>query len=141
MEKRHKDILRPLVAGLRRTLAGTADGGTTGRGDLDRALEGSTALREHFGRVALTGLMLLRHPLGRRRRVGGRDWGSRRLYDQVVHADPEFVLVRQARREMHEECDVEAGRIFAEELNRRAICCRWLARCSPLAECWASAER
>ena len=37
MEKRHKDILRPLVAGLRRLLAGTADG--TRRGDLDRELE------------------------------------------------------------------------------------------------------
>jgi len=37
MEKRHKDILRTLVAELRRTLAGTADGSR--RGDLDRALE------------------------------------------------------------------------------------------------------
>jgi hypothetical protein len=37
MEKRHKDILRPLVAELRRTLTGTADGSR--RGDLDRALE------------------------------------------------------------------------------------------------------
>ena len=37
MEKRQKDILRPLVAGLRRLLAGTADGSR--RGDLDRELE------------------------------------------------------------------------------------------------------
>ena len=36
MDKRHKDILRPLVADLRRTLAGTADGAR--RGDLDREL-------------------------------------------------------------------------------------------------------
>jgi Lhr-like helicase len=108
--------------------------------DLDRALEGSTVLREHFGRVALTGLMLLRHPLGRRRRVGGRDWGSRQLYDQVVRSDPEFVLVRQARREMGQQCDVQSGLTFARELADRVICCRWLPRCSPLAECWASGE-
>jgi ATP-dependent Lhr-like helicase len=108
--------------------------------DLERALEDSTLLREHFGRVAFTGLMLLRHPLGRRRRVGGRDWGSRRLYDQVIQADPNFVLVRQARREIGERCDVEAGKTFVEEMADRAICCRWLNRCSPLAECWAGGE-
>src|SRR5438067_918357 len=38
--------------------------------DLDAALAGSEPLRQRFGRVALTGLMLLRNPLGRRRRVG-----------------------------------------------------------------------
>ena len=106
--------------------------------DLNRALEGSTLLRERFARVALTGLMLLRHPLGGRRRVGGRDWAGRRLYDQVVQADPDFVLLRQARREMRQECDVDAGRSFAEELSGRAICCRWLSQCSPLAESWAN---
>jgi ATP-dependent Lhr-like helicase len=105
--------------------------------DLNKSLEGSTRLREHFGRVALTGLMLLRHPLGRRRRVGGRDWAGRRLFDQVVQADPEFVLVRQARREMRLECDAEAGLAFTADLSRWTIRCRNLARCSPLAECWA----
>jgi hypothetical protein len=34
MEKRHKDPLQPLVAELRRTLAGSADGSV--RGDLGR---------------------------------------------------------------------------------------------------------
>jgi ATP-dependent Lhr-like helicase len=106
--------------------------------DLARALESSQRLREHFGRVALTGLMLLRHPLGRRRRVGGRDWADRRLYDQVIQADPEFVLVRQARQEMRLECDAEAGLEFAAEVCKRTIRCRRLSRCSPLAECWAN---
>ncbi len=39
MEKRHKDILRPLVARLRHTLAGKVTGGSEGRGDLDCALD------------------------------------------------------------------------------------------------------
>jgi hypothetical protein len=40
MLKRHKDLLRPLVANLRVTLAGTAAAdGTWQRGDLDRELE------------------------------------------------------------------------------------------------------
>jgi hypothetical protein len=39
---------------------------------------------------------------------------------------------------MRQECDVDAGRSFAEELSGRAICCRWLSQCSPLAESWAN---
>ena len=55
--------------------------------DLDAALADGPALRQRFGRTALTGLMLLRNPLGHGRRVGGRDWGERRLFDQVRARD------------------------------------------------------
>ena len=51
--------------------------------DLSAAVADSAALRERFRCVALTGLMLLRNPLGRRRRVGGRDWAERQLFEQV----------------------------------------------------------
>jgi ATP-dependent Lhr-like helicase len=106
--------------------------------DLDRALQGSTILRERFGRVALTGLMCLRHPLGRRRRVGGHDWAGRRLYDQLVQVEPDFVLIRQARREMRQVCAAQSALAFAEDLPGRILCCRRLDRPSPLAECWGS---
>src|SRR5205823_2595585 len=71
--------------------------------ELDAALASSQTLRERFRRVALTGLMLLRNPLGKRRRVGGHDWPERRLFDQVRAADPEFVLLRQAEGEVRDE--------------------------------------
>jgi ATP-dependent Lhr-like helicase len=109
--------------------------------DLDAALAAGPTLRTHFARVALTGLMLLRHPVGGRRRVGGADWAERRLYDQVQARDPDFVLLRQARREIHAElCDARSAAEFAAELARLPVRCRRLARPSPFAEAWTQRE-
>jgi ATP-dependent Lhr-like helicase len=105
--------------------------------DLTAAVEGSETLRERFRRTALVGLMLLRNPLGRRRRVGGPDWAERRLFDRVRTADPDFVLLRQARREMRElVCDGPAARAYLETLPGRRLCCRRLAAPSPFVEGW-----
>jgi ATP-dependent Lhr-like helicase len=108
--------------------------------DLDRALAESDTLRERFRRAALTGLMLLRNPLGRRRLVGGRDWAERRLFHQVCAADPDFVLLRQAHREVCQEVvDAGAARAFVEDLPRCTLRCRRLGRASPFAEGWTQA--
>ncbi len=108
--------------------------------DLAGALADSVALRERFRRVALTGLMLLRNPVGRRRRVGGGDWAERRLFEQLRAADPDFVFLRQARREVASEvCDAAAARAFAEGLPGRAVRCRWLPRPSPFVAGWTQA--
>jgi len=85
----------------------------------------------------LTGLMLLRQPLGQRRRVGGADWGDRRLFDQVRAGQPDFVLLRQASREAREEvCDARGARGFLEELPRRMLRLRRLPHPSPFVEGW-----
>ncbi len=108
--------------------------------DLRAALADSLVLRERFQRVALTGMMLLRNPLGQKRRVGGRDWGGQRLFDQVRARFPGFVLLRQAECEVLEEvCDTITARRFLEELPRRALHCRELARPSPFVEGWTQA--
>jgi ATP-dependent Lhr-like helicase len=105
--------------------------------DLDAALEDSATLRERFQRVAQTGLMLLRQPLGQTRRVGGRDWGARRLFDKVQAHDRDFVLLRQARREVRAElCDTAAAGEYVRELERRPLRCRWLSYPSPFVESW-----
>jgi ATP-dependent helicase Lhr and Lhr-like helicase len=105
--------------------------------DLTWALRDSSTLREQFRRVALTGLMLLRNPCGRRRRVGGPDWAQRRLFEQVRTADPEFVLLRQAEREVRDDgCDAPAARAFVETLSRQTLRCRWLADVAPFAANW-----
>ncbi|HXG11896.1 MAG TPA: DEAD/DEAH box helicase [Gemmataceae bacterium] len=105
--------------------------------DLAAAVADSVALRECFRRVALIGLMLLRNPRGGRPRVGGPDWAERRLFDHLITADPDFVLLRQARREVHEECcDAGAARAFAEEMAGRTLHVRRLTQASPFAQAW-----
>src|SRR5262249_18456000 len=85
--------------------------------DLDAALGASDAWRERFQRVAYTGLMLLRNPIGHRRRVGGRMWAQRRLFDQVQAHDPDFVLLRQAAREVRADlCDAQAAGDYVRRL-------------------------
>jgi ATP-dependent Lhr-like helicase len=109
--------------------------------DLSAALRDGPVLRARFQRVAQTGLMLLRNPLGRKPRVGGPDWGGRRLFDKVRRGDPDFVLLRQAEREVScEVCDGAAARRFAEELPRWAVRCRRLAHVSPFVEAWGPVE-
>ncbi len=109
--------------------------------DLNEALAESPALRTRFQRVALTGLMLLRHPLGRTPRVGGRDWGERRLFDRVRRGDPTFVLLRQARRELlREVCDAQSAEGYVAGLANRGIRCRRLAGPSPFVQAWGPVE-
>ncbi|HZY84788.1 MAG TPA: DEAD/DEAH box helicase [Gemmataceae bacterium] len=110
--------------------------------DLGAALAGSVPLRQRFGRVALTGLMLLRNPLGRRRRVGGPGWGERQLYDRVQAHDPEFVLLRQAGREVRADlCDADAARSYAAEVAALPLRLRWLPHVSPFVESWTQLGR
>jgi ATP-dependent Lhr-like helicase len=109
--------------------------------DLRAALSDSLVLRERFQQVALTGLLLLRNPLGSRRRVGGHDWGGRRLFDQIQARWPEFVLLRQAAREVGAEvCDANAARAYLAGLPRRTIRSRRLSHPSPFVESWTQAE-
>jgi len=105
--------------------------------DLDAALDDSATLRERFQRVAQTGFMLLRQPLGRPRRVGGRDWGARRLFDKMLAFDRDFVLLRQARREVRTDlCDAAAAGQYLRELEQRPLRCRRLTYPSPFVEGW-----
>jgi ATP-dependent Lhr-like helicase len=103
--------------------------------DLHAALADSELFRQRFERVARTGLMVLRNPLGRARRVGGAGWTQRRLLDVLRERDPEFVLLRQTRCELEQEgCDAEAAQAFLEQAARRTLRLRWLAAASPFAQ-------
>ncbi|MFO0967687.1 MAG: hypothetical protein U0793_19165, partial [Gemmataceae bacterium] len=124
---------RVLEPGAWRTLL--AAGGF--RADFERCLDNSPAFRERFARVATTGLMVLRSPWTRKRKVGGQGWVSRRLFDLVRQADPEFVLLRQAEEEMRSKvCDAPAALRYLERLPRLAIQLRWLEEPSPFAASW-----
>ncbi|MCS7046884.1 MAG: DEAD/DEAH box helicase, partial [Gemmataceae bacterium] len=102
--------------------------------DLAAALRDSWSVRERFAETATTGMMLLRRPLGGPRKVGGRDWAQRRLFDQVRAADSQFVLLQQAERDVRQT--TYAGDSAADYLARlpgMTIRCRWLAEASPMA--------
>lgn len=105
--------------------------------DLTEAINNSILLRERFRKVALTGFMLLRNPLGGKPRVGGHDWAERRLFEQVRAAESDFVLLRQALREVHEDCcDVRAARTFVAQLAGWSLHVRRLSQPSPFAQGW-----
>jgi ATP-dependent Lhr-like helicase len=109
--------------------------------DLAAAVTEAGLVRERFRQVALTGLMLLRNPLGRRTKVGGHDWAERRLFDQITATDPDFVLLRQARHEVNREvCDATAALSYLRKLRGLEVRCRWLSCCSPFAEGWSRVE-
>jgi len=105
--------------------------------DVETALQDSAVLRERFQHVAQTGMMLLRQPLGQTRRVGGRDWGARRLFDKIRAWDRDFVLLRQARREILSEwCDTAAAGRYVNHLKYLPLRCRYLSHPSPFVESW-----
>ena len=98
-------------------------------------LDQSDLLAQHFSRVAQTGLMVLKNPLGRKRRVGGKDWTERRLYDRIRAGNADFVLLRQARREaISSTCDLAAARLFVKQLASLQIRIRHLSQPSPFGE-------
>ncbi len=105
--------------------------------DVSDLIRESPALRERFGALAKIGLMVLRNPLGWRRRVGGRHWAERRLFEQVEAADPDFVLLRQAREETSREAlDVRDAAEYLRALPTRGVRQRSLSNVSPFAAAW-----
>ena len=103
--------------------------------DLREHLHDSDLLRLHFDRVAQTGLMVLRNPAGRKRKVGGKDWTQRRLFEQIRACVSDFVLLRQAEREaLISTCDSAGACAFVEYLAALPIRLRHLAHLSPFGE-------
>jgi ATP-dependent Lhr-like helicase len=93
--------------------------------------------RSRFFYIAQTGLMVLRQPLGGPRKVGGRHWIERRLFDQILAVDPEFALLRQARREtLAAACDGAAALKYLMSVAEMPVRVRCLAGPSPIAAAW-----
>jgi len=73
-----------------------------------------------------------RNPAGRKRKVGGKDWTERRLFEQIRGSDADFVLLRQARCEaISSTCDLAVAQAFVESLAALPIRVRHLAQPSP----------
>jgi ATP-dependent Lhr-like helicase len=108
--------------------------------ELDANLRTGLHVRNAFAIVAQIGLMVLRQPLGGRRRVGGREWVRQRLFDQVHTADPDFVLLRQSQQEARTRmCDARAAAKYLENARRGILRVRELSEPSPIASAWLDA--
>jgi hypothetical protein len=110
--------------------------------DLQRSFEHTEELADRFRAAAMNALALLKNPLGKRRRVGGRGWAGRRLFHWIRCVDPQFPILRQALDEvMFEVADVESIRACLGRLLDRPIRIRRLRKPSPLAGTWTVRER
>lgn len=104
--------------------------------DFRRHMASSDLCQQAFGRIAQTGLMILRNPAGRKRKVGGKDWAERRLYEQLREQDPDFVLLRQAETEvLASTCNLGAALRYVGELPALRLQLRTLLKPSPFGEC------
>ncbi len=105
--------------------------------EMDAIVRNGDLTRSRFADIARTGLMVLRQPLGGPRKVGGRDWVQRRLFDQIVAADPEFALLRQARREtLATKCASVPALAYLTDIASSPVQVRCLAETSPIAAAW-----
>jgi ATP-dependent Lhr-like helicase len=103
--------------------------------DILAGLDRGELVARRFRRVAETALMVLRRPEGRRTRVGGTQWVSRRLYPLVVAACPAHPLLREARREVLDDLlDARSARAWLESGPRVRF--RTLDGPSPFAAAW-----
>lgn len=97
------------------------------------------SLAQRFHAAAGNGLMLLRQPLGRRIRVGGRSWVANKLLRWLRVTNPRAVLFRQAMTEtLREDFHCEAVLAWLTDLRRRTIRQRWLQQSSPIVAQWAN---
>jgi len=106
--------------------------------DLRNIAADHPALGKRFHAAATNGLMLLRQPVGRRVRVGGRSWVAGRLLRWLRTTHPDAPLFQQALRETQEDVfHLEAVMEWLADLPRRAIRQRWLSEPSPLTTRWS----
>jgi ATP-dependent Lhr-like helicase len=103
--------------------------------DFDQHLLESDLVRDHFARLAQTGLMVLRHPFGQKRQSSARTGTAHRLYERIRYSDPDFILLRQAHREVRDGlCDLPTALEFVRGLRSMTIRLRHLPAPSPLGE-------
>jgi ATP-dependent Lhr-like helicase len=108
--------------------------------EVDAIVRDCDLTRSRFAAVAQTGMMVLRQPLGGRRKVGGRDWIERRLFDQLTAVDDDFALLTQARRETAATaCDGAAALRYLRQIATLPLTVRPLADVSPIAAAWLDA--
>jgi ATP-dependent Lhr-like helicase len=68
--------------------------------DVFEGLDQGELLARRFRHVATTAMMVLKNPEGGKKRVGGLNWVSQRLYPLVKAASPDHPLLRETHRDV-----------------------------------------
>ncbi len=95
---------------------------------LNNAIDQSEVLRRRFRHCATRSLMILRNYMGREKRVGRQQVSSMILISAVRRINPNFSILREAKREVLEDLmdigstmkvieDIETKKILIKELN------------------------
>lgn len=103
--------------------------------DVLEGLDAGELIARRFRRVASTGFMVLRNVEGKRTRVGGQEWVSRRLYPVVHQSCPEHPLVREARRETLEDV-LDLPSAMQWTMSQPRLRLRMLRQVSPFTSAW-----
>jgi len=85
---------------------------------LEKAIEDSQVLKRRFRHCATRALMILRNYKGRQKSVGRQQMGSRLLLNAVRGIDPNFSILKEAKREVMEDLmDIENAKKVVEWVN------------------------
>jgi ATP-dependent Lhr-like helicase len=106
--------------------------------DVLEGLDRGELLGRRFQYVAATALMVLKNSEGGRRRVGGMDWVSQRLYPLVRAACPDHPLLRETRREVLDDV-LDCASAYRFFKSRPTVRFRRLDGVSPFAAAWLGA--
>jgi ATP-dependent Lhr-like helicase len=97
--------------------------------DFAASLGDCSLLRNRFGQIAQTGLLAPRYV------DRGCTWAEEPLFERVRRDAPDFLLMRQAEREVADNaCDLRTAIAFAGQVAHMQLRQRWLAESSPFAD-------
>lgn len=89
---------------------------------LDNAIEQSEVLRRRFRHCAGRALMILRNYKGRQKRVGRQQVSSMILINALRRINPNFSILREARREVLEDLmDIQNTELVIEGIEKKKI--------------------
>jgi len=89
---------------------------------MDAAIEKSEVFKRRFRHCATRSLMILRNYLGRQKRVGKQQVSSMILMTAVKQIDPNFAILKEARRECAEDVmDIENAKKILEGIEKGQI--------------------
>lgn len=88
----------------------------------ERAIERTEVLKRRFRHCATRSLMILRSYKGRKKRVGRQQVSSMILMSAVKRINPDFVILKEARREVLEDLmDISNATLIMKKIENREI--------------------